>query len=73
MKTLMLNALSLSFCLLILSACRTEHKVDTTHKVELEVKPMHITIDVNVKVDKALDDFFGDIDEQDKTMEGDAK
>lgn len=29
----------------------------------IEVKPIHITIDVNVKVDKALDDFFGDIDD----------
>lgn len=38
----------------------------TQHKVEVapvEVKPIHITIDVNVKVDKALDDFFDDIDE----------
>ncbi|MDT8391083.1 MAG: hypothetical protein RRC34_11300 [Lentisphaeria bacterium] len=50
--------------LCLLSACRTEHKV------ELEVKPMHITIDVNVKVDKELDNFFGDLDEQDATMEG---
>jgi len=36
-----------------------------THKVEVapvEIKPIHITIDVNVKVDKALDDFFGKID-----------
>jgi hypothetical protein len=28
----------------------------------VEVKPIHITIDVNVKVDRALDDYFGDID-----------
>ncbi len=28
----------------------------------MEIKPIHITIDVNVKVDRALDDFFGDID-----------
>lgn len=28
----------------------------------IEVKPIHITVDVNVKVDKALNDFFGDID-----------
>ena len=38
----------------------------TSHKVEVapvEVKPIHITIDVNIKVDKALDDFFSDIDE----------
>jgi hypothetical protein len=37
----------------------------TSHEVEIkpvEIKPIHITIDVNVKVDRALDDFFGDID-----------
>ena len=37
----------------------------TQHRVEVapvEIKPIHITIDVNVKVDKALDDFFGDVD-----------
>jgi len=30
----------------------------------VEIKPIHITIDVNVKVDRALDDFFRDIDKQ---------
>ncbi len=42
-----------------LSAC-------TRHEVEIqpvEIKPIHITIDINVKVDRALDDFFGDLDE----------
>lgn len=37
----------------------------TSHQVEIkpvEIKPIHITIDINVKVDRALDDFFGDID-----------
>ena len=37
----------------------------TQHKVEVapvELKPIHITIDVNVKVDKALDDFFNEVD-----------
>jgi len=52
---------------IIIAGC-TQHKVDTTHKVELEVKPMHITIDVNLKVDRELDDFFGDIDKQNETM-----
>ena len=28
----------------------------------IEVKPIHITVDVNVKVDRALKDFFGDMD-----------
>lgn len=46
-----------------LAACQTQHKVETVHKVE--VAPMHITIDVNVKVDQALDDFFGDLDAAD--------
>ncbi len=41
------------------SAC-TKHEVDVK---PVEIKPIHITIDVNVKVDRALDDFFGDIDE----------
>lgn len=40
--------------------CQTQHKVESVHKIE--VAPMHITIDVNVKVDRALDDFFGDLD-----------
>ncbi len=38
----------------------------TRHEVEIkpvEIKPIHITIDVNVKIDRALDDFFSDIDE----------
>lgn len=42
-----------------LSAC-------TSHEVEVkpvEIKPIHITIDINIKVDRALDDFFGDLDE----------
>lgn len=30
----------------------------------IEVKPVHITVDVNVRVDKALDDFFDDIDKK---------
>ena len=49
-------------CLLLLSTwgCSTSHRVEVA---PVEVKPIHITIDVNVKVDKALDDFFSDIDE----------
>lgn len=38
----------------------TRHEVDIK---PVEIKPIHITIDVNVKIDRALDDFFGDIDE----------
>jgi hypothetical protein len=48
-------------------ACYTQHKVETVHKIE--VAPMHITIDVNVKVDKALDDFFGDLDKAEDSIQ----
>lgn len=44
---------------LIASGC-TKHEVEVK---PVEIKPIHITIDINVKVDKALDDFFGDLDE----------
>lgn len=37
-------------------------------KTQHEVKA-HITIDVNIKIDKELDDFFGDLDEEDETLE----
>lgn len=30
----------------------------------IEIKPIHITIDLNIKVDRALDDFFGDLDQK---------
>lgn len=54
-------------CLTVGLGCQTKHQVETVHKVE--VAPMHITIDVNVKVDKALDDFFGDLDAEEDQMQ----
>jgi hypothetical protein len=48
----------------------------TQHKVEVapvEIKPIHITIDVNVKVDRALDDYFGDIDAAEDKLGGSSK
>jgi hypothetical protein len=35
--------------------------------VKLEPVEAHITVDVNVKVDKALDEFFGEIDREPAT------
>jgi hypothetical protein len=52
--------------LLSVQAC-FPRKVETVHKIE--VAPMHITIDVNVKVDKALDDFFGDLDKAEDKLQ----
>ncbi len=44
-------------------------KIKTENKVEvapIEIKPveMRLTIDVNVKVDRELDNFFDDLDKQ---------
>ena len=50
---------------IICSSC-TKHRVEVA---PVEIKPIHITIDVNVKIDKALDDFFGDIDQKAKTID----
>ncbi len=44
---------------LIFFGCATRHRVEVA---PVEIKPIHITIDVNIRVDRALDDFFGDID-----------
>lgn len=35
----------------------------------IEVRPIHITVDVNVKIDRALDDFFGDLDKKSSTLD----
>lgn len=55
-----------SLLLLLIGIGCTKHQVDTRSQVEVapvEIKPIHITIDINIKVDRALDDFFSDIDE----------
>ena len=44
----------------------TRHEIETRSQIQvapIEVKPIHITIDVNVRVERALDDVFKDIDE----------
>jgi len=57
---------TISILLLLITLGCTKHQVETKSQVEVapvEIKPIHITIDVNIRVDKALDDFFSDIDE----------
>jgi Skp family chaperone for outer membrane proteins len=54
--------------LFLLFSCATKHTVEVE---PVEVKPIHITIDVNVKVDRALDDFFNEIDEAENKIEKD--
>ena len=45
--------------LFVLAGCQSSHQLEVK---PVEIKPIHITIDVNVKVDRALDNFFNDID-----------
>jgi hypothetical protein len=55
-----------SILMLLIALGCTKHEVETRSQVEVapvEIKPIHITIDVNIRVDRALDDFFSDIDE----------
>ena len=44
----------------------TRHEINVA---PVEIKPIHITIDVNVKIDKALDDFFQDLDKAEGKIE----
>lgn len=44
-------------------------KISKTLKEKLLIEPINITIDVNVKVDKELDDVFNDIDPVDSKSE----
>ena len=57
--------IALTAMLLLQSACSTRHEVQMA---PVEVKPIHITIDVNVRVQKDLEDFFGDIDKADQKL-----
>ncbi|HSO18872.1 MAG TPA: hypothetical protein VLT88_05415 [Desulfosarcina sp.] len=65
LKKVLLPAAVMAWAVCGLSACATRHEVAVA---PVEIKPIHITIDVNVKVDRALDDFFGDIDETAQEM-----
>ena len=49
----------LAMSILLFPGCSTSHRVEVS---AVEVKPIHITVDVNVRVDRALDDFFSDLD-----------
>lgn len=49
-----------------LAGCQSSHQVEVK---PVEIKPIHITIDVNVRVEKALDDFFDDIEAEEEKIE----
>lgn len=69
MAKILLRTIIFTGLLLFLNSCNTKHSievapVETRHVVE----PIHITIDINVRVDKDLDDFFGDIDKAEEQL-----
>jgi hypothetical protein len=41
--------------------------------IHIDPIEIHAVVDINVKVDKALDDFFGDIDKKAATLAPSAK
>ncbi len=60
-----LRVLGVAAVLLLFGQGCTHHEIEARHEVNVapvEIKPIHITIDINIKIDKALDDFFGDLD-----------
>jgi hypothetical protein len=59
MKALVTILLAAAF---LLPGCNTTHTVKM-EPVKVEVEPIHMTLDINVKVDKQLDDFFDFEDE----------
>lgn len=53
-----LSMLTVATLVLAVQSSCTRHEVDIK---PVEIKPIHITVDVNVRIDKAVDDFFDDI------------
>lgn len=63
--TLLSRVMLLVLMVMVFGGCETRHEVEVK---PVEVKPIHITIDVNVKVQRALDDFFSDIDAKEEEI-----
>ncbi|MDA3916175.1 MAG: YnbE family lipoprotein [Deltaproteobacteria bacterium] len=51
--------IALFFIVFAFTGCQSSHQVEVK---PVEIKPIHITIDVNIRVEKALDDFFEDLE-----------
>jgi hypothetical protein len=54
--------LSVSFIFWILGSLVFVSSGCMTVRTEHRIEPIHITLDVNLKVQRELDDFFGDLD-----------
>jgi hypothetical protein len=58
MNTL-LRATALAALPIMATACTP--KIETNNRVEvapIEIKPIHITMDINLRIDRSLDEFF---------------
>lgn len=61
MKKTLLMAIFVSLAALGQGCFHSSHEVEVK---PVEIKPMHVTIDVNVKIEKQLTDFFEEIDKK---------
>jgi hypothetical protein len=50
-------------------ACSHKVKVEPTHHT-VEIKPIYLTVDVNIRVQKELDRFFEDVRPPEEKKEG---
>jgi hypothetical protein len=51
----------------IVAAMWATHGCEVSHDVKVEpveIKPIHITMDINIKVDRQVDDFFNEVQEK---------
>lgn len=65
------TVLALAVVLGVSPGCIRTHS--TVELKPVEIKPIHITVDVNVRVAKELNDVFGDLDAADPTMQSGTK
>lgn len=64
-----LSGILITIGVLTLSTGCTQHRVTVD---PIEVKPIHMTVDINVKVDRELEDFFDFEEELDAGASADA-
>ncbi len=62
MKKSLIAFITVMVALIATSCISTDNKVDAKVETVHEIKPIHITVDLNIRVQNALDDFFKDID-----------
>ncbi len=55
MKQTLVGLLCMLPLLLLQAGCKVQHEVEVK---PIKVEPIHITVDVNLRIDRQLDDFF---------------